>query len=111
MYLQIQSSESTEDAQILYSRAVQPFFSEGHTQIHVIDGGPFISGVASAAFLRRAKVGVVRGTKGRGPWRATMELTRGRGPFPIVMARVEVPSAMKQERDGRQGALPPGKFF
>ena len=28
-----------------------------------------------------------------------MELTRGRGPFPTVMARVEVPSEMKRERD------------
>ena len=28
-----------------------------------------------------------------------MELTRGRGPFPTVMARVEVPSDMKQERE------------
>ena len=26
-----------------------------------------------------------------------MESTRGRGPFPTVMARVEVPSDMKQE--------------
>ena len=26
-----------------------------------------------------------------------MELTRGRGPFPTVMARVEVPSDVKQE--------------
>ena len=42
---------------------------------------------------------VGRGTKGYGPWRATMELTRGRGPFPTVMARVEVPSDMKQERE------------
>ena len=33
-----------------------------------------------------------------GPWRATMELTRGRSPFPTVMARVEVPSDMKRER-------------
>ena len=44
-------------------------------------------------------MGVVGGTKGYGPGRATMELTRGRGPFPTVMARVEVPSAMKQERE------------
>ena len=28
-----------------------------------------------------------------------MELTRGRGPFPTVMARVEVPSDMKRERE------------
>ena len=28
-----------------------------------------------------------------------MELTRGRGPFPTVMARVGVPSETKQERE------------
>ena len=28
-----------------------------------------------------------------------MELTRGKGPFPTVMARIEVPSDMKQERE------------
>ena len=28
-----------------------------------------------------------------------MELTRGRGPFPTVMAKVEVPSDMKEERE------------
>ena len=28
-----------------------------------------------------------------------MELTRGRDPFPTVMARVEVPSDMKTERE------------
>ena len=44
-------------------------------------------------------MGVIGGTKGYGPGRATMELTRGRGPFPIVMTRVEVPSDMKQERE------------
>ena len=40
-----------------------------------------------------------------------MELTRGRGPFPTVMTRVEVPSDMKQKRDGHQRTSPPGKFF
>ena len=45
-------------------------------------------------------MGVVgRGTKGYEPWRATMELTKGRGPFLTVMTRVEVPSDMKQERE------------
>ena len=44
-------------------------------------------------------MGGVGGTKGYEPWRATMELTRGRGPFPTVMARVEVPFDMKQERE------------
>ena len=34
-------------------------------------------------------MGVVGRTKVYGPWRATMELTKGRGPFPIVMASVE----------------------
>ena len=58
-------------------------------------------------------MGVVGGEKGHGPWRATMEVTRGRGPFPTVMARVEVPPDIKRERerDGRQGAKPPGKSF
>ena len=28
-----------------------------------------------------------------------MELTKGRGPFPTVMARIEVPSDMKQKRE------------
>ena len=28
-----------------------------------------------------------------------MELTRGRGPFPTVMVRVELPSDMKHERE------------
>ena len=28
-----------------------------------------------------------------------MELTRGRGPFPTVMARIEVPSDMKEETE------------
>ena len=51
------------------------------------------------------------GDKRVGPGRATMELTRGRGPFPTVMAGVEVPSDMKQERDRYQGASPPGKIF
>ena len=36
---------------------------------------------------------------------------RGRGPFPNVMARVKIPCHMKEERDGRQGAKPAGKFF
>ena len=30
-------------------------------------------------------MGVVGGTKGYGPWRAIIELTRGRGPFLTVM--------------------------
>ena len=34
-----------------------------------------------------------------GPRRATMEVTRCRGPFPTVMARVEVLSDIKQERE------------
>ena len=28
-----------------------------------------------------------------------MELSKGRGPFPTVMARIEVPSDMKQKRE------------
>ena len=44
-------------------------------------------------------MGVVGEAKEYGPWRATMELTRGRGPFPTVMARVEAPSDMKEERE------------
>ena len=44
-------------------------------------------------------MGAVGGTKGYGTWRVTLELTRGRGPFPTVMARVELPSDMKQERE------------
>ena len=40
-----------------------------------------------------------------------MELTRARDQFPTVMERVEVMSDMKQERDGHQGASPPGNFF
>ena len=57
-------------------------------------------------------MGVVRGTKGYGPWRATMELTRGRGPFPTVMTRVEVPSDMKQEREmDIRGLCPLENFF
>ena len=55
-------------------------------------------------------MGVVGGTKEYGPWRETMELTRGRGPFPTVMARVEVPSDMKEERE-RWTSGGPGKFF
>ena len=39
------------------------------------------------------------GAKGYGPWRAAIELTRGRGPFPTAMVRVEVPSDMKEERE------------
>ena len=57
-------------------------------------------------------MGVVGGTKGCGHWRATMELTRGRGPFPTVMARVEVPSDMKQEREmDVRGLCPLENFF
>ena len=56
-------------------------------------------------------MGVVRGTKGYGPWRATMELTRGRGPFPTVMTRVEVPSDMKQEREMDIRLRPLENFF
>ena len=41
----------------------------------------------------------VVGGKGYGPWGAIIELTKGRGPFPTVMARAEVPSDMKQERE------------
>ena len=81
------------------SRVVQPFFSECHIQMWVIDGGPFISGVASVTSLRGANWVWSRGTKGYRLWRATMEVTRGRGPFPTIMARVEVPSDMKQERE------------
>ena len=41
-----------------------------------------------------------------------MELTRGRGPFPTVMARVEVPSDMKQEREiDIRGLGPLENFF
>ena len=41
-----------------------------------------------------------------------MELTRGRGPFPTVMARVEVLSDMKQEREmDIRGLRPLGNFF
>ena len=96
---------------MIQSRDVQPFFSEGHIKILVIDGGPLISGVTSVASLRGAKVGVVGGTKGYGPWRATMELTRSRRPFPTVMARVEVPSDVKQERKMDVRGLRPLEFF
>ena len=54
------------------------------------------------------------GTKRYGPRRATMGLTRGRGPFPTVMARVEVPSDMKQEREREmdiRGLRPLENFF
>ena len=44
-------------------------------------------------------MGVVKGAQQYGPWRATMELTRGRGPFPTVMVRVEVLSNMKEKRE------------
>ena len=44
-------------------------------------------------------MGVVGEAKEYGPWRATMELTRGRGPFPTVMARTEVLSDKKEERE------------
>ena len=41
-----------------------------------------------------------------------MELTRGRGPFPTVMARVEVPSDIKQESERwTSGGLAPWKDF
>ena len=42
-----------------------------------------------------------------------MDLSRGRGPFSTVMAKVEVPSNIKHERDIyiRQGVKLPGKFF
>ena len=41
-----------------------------------------------------------------------MELTRGRGPFPTVIARVEVPSDMKQERERwTSGGLVPWKIL
>ena len=41
-----------------------------------------------------------------------MELTRGRGPFPTVMARVEVPSDMKPEREmDVRGRSPLDNFF
>ena len=57
-------------------------------------------------------MGVVgRGTKGYGPWRATMELTRGKGPFPTVMARVEVPSDVKQAREMDVRGLGPLESF
>ena len=50
----------------LYSRVVQPSFSEGHIQIYVIDGWPLISGVASVASLRVDKW-VWSGEKGIDP--------------------------------------------
>ena len=57
-------------------------------------------------------MGVVGGDKRYGPGRATMELTRGRGPFPTVMARVKVPSDMKQEREiDIRGLRPQENFF
>ena len=40
-----------------------------------------------------------------------MELTRGRGPFPTVMARVEVPSDLKQKREMYGSGRSPGKSF
>ena len=40
-----------------------------------------------------------------------MKLTRGRGPFPTVMARVEVPSDMKQEREIYIRELGPLQIF
>ena len=55
-------------------------------------------------------MGVVGWTKEYGPWRATMELTRGRGPFSIAMARIELPSDRK-EREMDVRAKPPGKCF
>ena len=51
-------------------------------------------------------------TKEYGPWMATMEVTRGRGIFPTVMARVEITVRHEtRDRDGRQGALAPWKRF
>ena len=41
-----------------------------------------------------------------------MELTRGRGPFPTVMARAEVLSDMNQEREmGIRGLCPLENVF
>ena len=41
-----------------------------------------------------------------------MELTRSRGPFPTFMARVEVPSDMKEEREmDVRGLRPLENFF
>ena len=40
-----------------------------------------------------------------------MELTRGKGPFPTVMARIEVPSDMKQEREMDVRGLSPLESF
>ena len=41
-----------------------------------------------------------------------MELNRGRDPFPTVMARVEVPSDMKQERERwTSGGFAPWKIL
>ena len=55
---------------------------------------------------------MVGGTKEYGPWREARELTRGRGPCPTVMARVEVPSDMKEERDmDVRGSKPSGNVF
>ena len=48
-------------------------------------------------------MGVVGETKGCGPWRTTMELT--------IMARVEVPSDVKQERKMDVGGFAPWKIF
>ena len=57
-------------------------------------------------------MGVVGEAKEYGPWRATMELIRGRGPFPTVMARIEVPSDMKREREmDVRGLRPLESFF
>ena len=46
-----------------------------------------------------SKSGYGRGAREYGPWRVTMELARGRGPFPTVMERIEVPSDRQQERE------------
>ena len=40
-----------------------------------------------------------------------MELTRGSGPFLTVMARVEVPSVMKEERKMDVRGLSPLEFL
>ena len=70
--------------------------SQWHSQCHTSKG---------------SKSGCGQGAKEYGPWRATMELTRGRVPFPTVMVRVEVLSDTKQERKMTiRGQTPPRKF-
>ena len=63
--------------------------------------------------FKGSKGGCERGgqTKEYGPWMATMELTRGRGIFPTVMARAELPSDMKLETEMDVRVWPPGKNF